>query len=72
MRDEDAEVEIITVLHKCENGWHEFTSPQIPGLFMVVEQTDLAAAWRDLPRAIEKLIFVDTGDRVTVMPEKMP
>jgi hypothetical protein len=62
-------VEFITVLHECEEGWHKFTSLEIPGLYMVVPQDDLKAAYADIPRAIEALIFADTGKRVTVRPQ---
>ncbi len=63
-------MEMITVMHAHEDGWHEFTSPQIPGLYMIVESHDLGGAYEDLPRAIEELIFFDTGRRVVVKPEK--
>jgi hypothetical protein len=62
-------VEIVTVLDACEDGWHKFTSLEIPGLYMVVPQHDLEAAYRDIPRAIETLIFTDSGIRVSVRPE---
>jgi hypothetical protein len=64
-----AAVEIITVVHECEDGWHKFTSPEIPGLYMIVRQHDLEAAYSDIPRAIEMLIFADNGQRVSVRPQ---
>lgn len=66
----DSGMEIISVLHSCEDGWHKFTAPQIPGLYMIVELSELKAAYLDLPKAIAQLIFIDTGKRVTVTPEK--
>ena len=60
----------ITVNHRCENGWHEFDSPQVPGLFMIVEQNDLEAAYADIPKAIEMLIRADTGQEVRVRQEE--
>jgi hypothetical protein len=63
-------MEIITVLHEAEDEWHKFTSLEIPGLYMVVRQDDLEAAYKDIPRAIEELILADTGKRVSVHPQK--
>jgi hypothetical protein len=63
-------MEIVTVLHVCEEGWHKFTSPELPGLYMIVPQDDLGAAYADLPRAIEELIYADTGKRVSAQPQK--
>ena len=40
---------IINVLHECEEGFHEFTSPQIPGFYLVVDQDDLKAGFEDIP-----------------------
>jgi hypothetical protein len=64
------EVTIISVVHEYEDGWHKFTSLEVPGLYMVVGSHDLEAAYDDLPRAIELLIFMDTGKHVSVRPEK--
>jgi len=61
-------MQIVTVLHRHEDGFHTFTSPEIPGLYMVVTSDDLQGAYRDLPRALEKLIFADSGKRVRVEP----
>jgi hypothetical protein len=58
---------VIDVVHECSEGWHELTSPQIPGLYIVVEQDDLEAAFHDVPAAIEMLIEADTGRRVKVV-----
>jgi hypothetical protein len=69
MLDGDVVVEIITVLHTREDGWHKFTSLEIPGLYMVVPPHDLEAAIEDLPRAIEALILSDIGRRVVVRPQ---
>jgi hypothetical protein len=70
MPRKSADVEIVTVLHESEDRWHKFTSLEIPGLYMVVPQRDLKAAYDDLPRAIEALIFADSGKRVSVRPQK--
>jgi hypothetical protein len=63
-------VEIITVLHEREDGWHKFTSPEIPGFYMIVEPSDLGGAYDDIPRAIEALILADSGAHVSIRPEK--
>ena len=63
-------MEIITVLHECADGWHTFTSPEVPGFYMIVEESDLQGAYEDIPHAIEALIFADSGKRVNVRPQK--
>jgi hypothetical protein len=60
---------IIDVRHECANGWHEFTSPQVPGLYIVAEQDDLEAAYEDVPVVLALLIEADTGRKVTVKRE---
>lgn len=60
---------IIDVRHECVNGWHEFTSPQIPGLYIVAEQNDLEAAYEDIPIVIAQLIEADTGKKVSIKRE---
>jgi hypothetical protein len=66
---EDA-MQIISVAHESKDGWHKFTSPEMPGLYIVAAPDNLEAAYEDIPRAIEELIFADTGRRVTVQLEK--
>jgi hypothetical protein len=61
---------IIDVIHECSEGWHKFTSPQVPGFYLVAERDDLERAYEDIPRSIEALIFHDRKERVTVRPEK--
>lgn len=61
---------IINVLHECDDGFHEFTSPQIPGFYLVVPQDDLETAFADVPRVIEELIHGDYDVRVTVKQEQ--
>lgn len=61
---------IIDVIHELKDGWHKFTSPQIPGFYLVAEQNDLERAYDDIPRSIEALILHDRHERVTVRPEK--
>lgn len=65
-----SEAAIIDVIYASEDGWETFTSPQTPGLYMIVELHDLEGAYEDLPRAIEGLIFLDSGKRVLVRSEK--
>lgn len=61
---------IINVVHECEDSFHEFLSPQIPGFYLVVEQDDLEAAFNDIPAVLSELIHADTGERVVVTQEK--
>ena len=60
---------IIEVTHACSEGWHTFTSEHIPGLFLTVHEANLEAAFYDIPKAIEALIFADYKRRVQVRPE---
>lgn len=69
MADGTRRAAIIDVVRVSEDGWETFTSPQIPGLYMVVESSDLEGAYDDLPRAIELLILNDTGKTVSVRAE---
>lgn len=59
-------MEIITVIEESEAGWRKLTSPEMPGLYVLVPEHDVAAAYEDLPYAIEELIFVESGTRVSV------
>lgn len=61
-----ANPEIINVLHECEDGFHEFTCPQVPGFYIVVRQDDLEAGFEDVPNVIRELIWADHGIRVSV------
>ena len=62
----DESVGIIDVIHSTQGVWHKFTSPQIPGLYMVVAGSDLERAYADIPKAIAELIFNDAGRRPVV------
>jgi hypothetical protein len=61
---------IIDVSHKCSDGWHEFTSPQIPGLFLSAPQDDLVLVFEEIPVVIAELIKADTGMPVSVKAEQ--
>ena len=43
----------MTIEHREKDGWHIFTSPQLPGLF--VAHPDFQTALNDVPRSIELL-----------------
>jgi hypothetical protein len=59
-------VSIINVLYESVDGFHRFTSPQMPGLCIIVEPDQYALALEDLPTAIALLIEGDFGHRATV------
>lgn len=61
---------ILDVHHHCADGWHEFTSPQIPGFFLTAEQDDLEVAFDDVPVMIGALIEADHGVQVSVKLEQ--
>ena len=63
-------MEIITVIEENEAGWRKLTSPEMPGLYMLVPEHDVETAYEDLPRAIAELIFVDSGARVSVRAQQ--
>ena len=62
-------MKLIDVHHECVDGWHEFTSPHVPGLYIVAEKDDLEAAFEDLPVTIANLIKADYKIDVTVRLE---
>lgn len=57
----------IDVEHACEDGYHEFTSPQVPGFYIV--SNDLEVAYADIPAALAALLEADFGGSFTVKPE---
>jgi hypothetical protein len=63
------QLKIITVQHACANGWHEFTCPQIPGFYLLSEESDLESAYEQVPDALSEIIESDEGIRVTVTNE---
>lgn len=66
----EAHVAIVGVLHEIDDGWHKFTSPQVPGLYIVVESRNLRTVYEDLPTAIAELIEAATHKKVVVRLEK--
>jgi hypothetical protein len=57
---------IVDVRHSCSDGWHKFTSVQVPGLYLVAEQNHLEEAYGEIPILIESIIRADFGTPVTV------
>jgi len=57
---------IITVQHTCANGWHEFICPQVPGFYLISEETDLETAYSEVPEGIAEIVSSDEGFPVTV------
>lgn len=55
---------IIDVIHECADGWHTFTSPQVPGLFLTAERNDLEEIYAEIPKAIEALTKADFGKSI--------
>lgn len=47
---------ILSVFHQHETGWHTFTSPQLPGLFLCGPDADAPALSDALPSTICALI----------------
>jgi hypothetical protein len=59
-------MKIIDVSHSCIDGWHEFTSRQVPGLYLIAEHDGLESAYNDLPLAIKHIVEADTGVEVVI------
>lgn len=47
---------ILSVFHRHETGWHTFTSPQLPGLFLTGPDEDALSLSDALPSTIRALI----------------
>ena len=47
---------ILSVIHQHETGWHTYTSPQLPGLFLSGPEEDAAALSEALAATICALI----------------
>lgn len=59
---------IIDVSHECTDGWHTFTSTQVPGLLLMGEQADLEELYDEIPLVIAALAKADFGKDITVTP----
>ena len=57
----------IRVNHKFAEEWHVFTSVDLPGLLVASKRADIA--FKDVGRAIEKLLFLNEGIKVTATAE---
>lgn len=55
---------ILSVFHQLETGWHTYTSPQLPGLFLAGPDEDARALSDALPSTICALI--EAADRRAV------
>jgi len=49
----------ITVIHEKKDGWNEFTSPDLPGLYVACADADLELTFADLPNIISAIIAHD-------------
>lgn len=49
------------------DGWHVFTSDELPGLY--VASNDAETAYNDVAPSIEKLLLLDEGVECTIRPE---
>lgn len=50
---------IVDVVYEDVEGWHRFTSPHIPGLYVIVEPDQFWMGYEDVPRVIEMLAGAD-------------
>jgi hypothetical protein len=57
---------VVAVVYENVEGYHRFTSPQVPGLFVIVEPADYKVGLDDVPAALGMLIESDTGGKVSV------
>jgi hypothetical protein len=61
---------IVTVLHEVDEGWHTFTSEQVPGLFLTGRDEDLEQLYESVPGVIADLAKADFGRDVVVLQER--
>jgi hypothetical protein len=61
----DLTMPVVDVMYENVEGWHRFTSPQIPGFCVIVEPDQFQTGLDDVPEAITNIIAGDHGRRVT-------
>lgn len=61
--------DIVDVWHHRSDGYHKFTSPHVPGLYMVTETKDLTEVYQEIPTVIAALVKADFGFDVAVSRE---
>ncbi len=61
--------DIVDVWHQHSDGYHKFTSPHVPGLYLVTEAKDLAEVEQEIPVVIAALVKADFGYDVAVSRE---
>jgi hypothetical protein len=49
------------------DGWHVFSSEELPGLYVASQDAELA--YNDVATAIEKLLWLDEGVKFQIRPE---
>ena len=49
------------------DGWHVFTSDELPGLYVASHEAE--TAYNDVGPSIEKLLLLDEGVECTIRPE---
>lgn len=59
---------ILSVFHQHETGWHTYTSPQLPGLFLTGPDADAPALCDALPSTIGALIEAADQRAVSILP----
>ena len=57
----------IDIDYRNQDGWHLFTSGQVPGLF--VASPDLKTAFDDVPKVLFMLMKLDHGIDCVVLPK---
>lgn len=57
---------VVSVFYEDVEGWHRFTSPQMPGFCVIVEPPNYAAAVADIPEAIRVLYERDFKTTITI------
>ena len=60
----DFTMPVVDVMYENVEGWHRFTSPQIPGFCVIVEPNQFQTGLDDIPEAIAIIIAGDHGKRV--------
>lgn len=61
--------DILDVWHHRSDGYHKFTSPHVPGLYLVAEGRDLQEVYQEIPNVIAAIVKADFGHDVAVARE---
>jgi hypothetical protein len=71
MSYEAVDPQFVFVNDASDGGWHKFTSPQVPGFYIVAPDDSVDSAYADIPRAIELLYLHNRQQKVEVRSDRV-